>query len=165
MALQKKKERCKRKHCPVLCAASKLTSYLHLSPASGRTSQCPPKQKDLMFSSGWKVALNYIAVSRECLKSKITLLWILSESSYSHSEILHALGIFVEFFSKLLLLSVYSLLSFSCLSFFSLIFFKITTTFQGLWKDIEEQTPKFSFEWEWILKNFMSWNKTLLIAE
>lgn len=143
MALQKRKERCKRKHCPVLCAASKLTSYLHLSPASGRTSQCPPKQKDLMFSSGWKVALNYIAVSRECLKSKITLLWILSESSYSHSEILHVLGIFVEFFSKLLLLSVYSLLSFSCLSFSAWFFSKSPPHFRDSEKILRNKPLNF----------------------
>lgn len=57
-----KKERLQTDHRE-LNNGSKLTSYLYLPFASGKTSHFPSKQKDLIFSFGSKLVLNYIGVS------------------------------------------------------------------------------------------------------
>lgn len=139
MALQQRKEYCRQMLHRELSNDSKwLTLYLHLSPTLGRTSLLrPPKLKDLTFSSGLKVLLNYTEVSSEQLNSKSTLSWILSERSYLHSICTHW-GFFVDFFLEASLRCVHSSLSSSFFfSFpFSLVFFKTTATSRvlpGFW--------------------------------
>lgn len=77
----------------------------------------------------------YWSFMRSAQQQDHSLLWILAELFTLRDPAW--VWDFCWIFLEALFFSAYSLLSFSCLNFFSLVFSKISATFLGLWKDIE----------------------------